>query len=95
MYENEAAAGAGTSRALPLYVEARAPPSTLLLTFTTAEATSKEAEYKHRGLNFMSASTLHAIVRRGGFGDLCHLMAPSSFRPLRPLARDARAWYDL
>jgi len=28
----------------------------------TAEATSKEAEYKHRGLNFMSASTLHAIA---------------------------------
>jgi len=28
----------------------------------TAEATSKEAEYKHRGLNFMSASTLLAIA---------------------------------
>ena len=50
------------STALPLHVEALAPRSALLLTFTTAEATSKEAEYKHRGLNFMSASTLHAIA---------------------------------
>jgi len=58
----EAAAGAGKSTALRLYVEARAPRSALLLTFTSAEAKSKEAEYKHRGLDFLSASTLHALA---------------------------------
>jgi hypothetical protein len=58
----EAAAGAGKSTALRLYVEARAPRSALLLTFTSAEAKSKEAEYKHRGLDFLLASTLHALA---------------------------------
>ena len=57
-----AAAGAGKSTALRLYASRRADIKILYLTFTKAEASSKQEEYHALGLSHVRVSTLHALA---------------------------------
>ena len=57
-----AAAGAGKSTALRMYSAQRPQLQTLYLTFTTAEADAKAADYARRGFHHVTVSTLHALA---------------------------------
>jgi len=94
-----AAAGAGKSTALRMYSAQRPQLQTLYLTFTTAEADAKAADYARRGFHHVTVSTLHALafsattdLHGGQVAESLSLSAAySAFSKLAPQLRSSTA----